>query len=286
VKAKLTGVALACALAGTARAEDGARHEEHEHVSRTPNLPDLQHRDVMGTVEWSGAAFAPGGGAWAERFTLEVPAAGRGWQIGVSYSAGGGRPPAGALAPVSANTEIWGRGEWVETTGLAFGGGLAIALPTSLHQASGRGARAANLLVSTRPWDAVLFDSRAFAVRPFIDMRAVRGRFVLQFRQRIDLGLNVIGGGPDHTTLSASIGLAASYRIGSFNAGLEAWQLYFIERETLDGQRSFFSLSPFLCAYAAKLEPCVSLLTNVDRPVSRDLDRVYVLRVGTTVVFE
>jgi hypothetical protein len=241
----------------------------------------------MATTELTAGEFAPGGAAMVERITVEVPAATRAWQLGVSYAGGAAKPPAGPSAPVSGNAEIWGRGEWVEATGLAFGGGLGIGLPTSLHRPDGPGAHAAALLVSMRPWDAVLFDARAFAVRPFIDMRAVVAeKFVFQFRQRVDLGLNVVGSGASRTTLSATIGIGASYKVGAFNAGLEAWELYFIERDAPDPQRGFFSVAPFVCAFTARLEPCFSVSTNIERPVSPDITRVYAARASATIVFE
>jgi hypothetical protein len=259
-------VSIVLAIASRASADD----RDMEHVSRAPTLPDLQHHGVKSAVDTSIAAFSNGGGAVVERLSAEIPLGGRAWQLGAAWSIGTAKRAGQGSATIGGNTELWARGEWVEAQGLAFGGGLGVALPTAVHAAAGPGADASRALVTMRPWDATVFEPRILALRPFVDMRLVAGRAALQLRHGVDFGVRAPEG--IRANVVGLIGLAATLRFGRFIPGIEAWELYVIEREPSDVARAFFTVAPFLCGVYRGLEPCVSVLTNVSRAVSPDVD--------------
>ena len=91
---------------------------------------------------------------------------------------------AGSPLAVAGNPELWGRALWASPAGLAYGGGLGLVLPVSSHGAAA--TEVAQTIRVLRPWDYVDFINDTFIFRPFIDVRDIDGRVIVQLRQGID----------------------------------------------------------------------------------------------------
>jgi hypothetical protein len=188
---------------------------------RPPTLPELTHAETEATLEATGGAILSNTGgdvthAYVQRLALEVPVGLRRWYVGATYefAASGGRA-------VSGNLELGGRTLWATPTGLAFGGGVDLIAPTAQFDESGPASKTALDARSLRPWDVAFFVPNAVGGRPFVDVRAIDGPFVAQFRQALDL---MVSTRPPWTpriyaTVGVYLGLWATREVA---AGIEA----------------------------------------------------------------
>src|SRR5262249_47833252 len=121
---------------------------------------------------------------WAERLEVEYALSIRRWYLGAAEQLALGRANNGSFLLVAGNPEVWGRALWASRAGLAYGGGLGFVLPAGHYEAAA-GEVAATIRV-VRPWDFVYFANDAFVLRPFLDVRDIDGKVMLQLRQGID----------------------------------------------------------------------------------------------------
>jgi hypothetical protein len=281
----------------------GARADPFEdpydlpEAPRPPTLPELTHKDVEATLDSSVGGVYPkaeaapgwtkGAATFVQRANLEVPIGLRRWFAGATYETvlGADPPFGGATRFVGGNLEAYGRTVWATRTGLSFGGGLALMLPTSAFDQASPAARVATAGAAVRPWDFQFFEKDAATARPFFDARILDGRFVVQFREGLDWSF--ITGKATRSRLSAITALYVGYRFGSvLGAGLEAFELYFVEGQATDDARAFFAVSPSLRLMTPIVQPCFSLVTSVGDPLYPDASRTFAARVALTVVWD
>src|SRR5688500_16705081 len=86
-----------------------------------------------------------------------------------------------------ANVEPHVRGVFPLTDGLAFGCGMGAVFPTSVIERDGPSRSAMLAVASLEPTDYVHFQPGRYGIRPWGDLRIVRGAFVLQARQGFDV---------------------------------------------------------------------------------------------------
>ena len=288
---------LALALPGRARAEPFEDPYDLPEAPRPPTLPELTHRDVEATFEETiGAVYpkadaAPGwtkpAGEFVQRANVEVPLGLRRFFVGATYEAVLGVDPPNGTGPtlVTGNLETYGRTVWATRTGLAFGGGLGFMFPTTAFDAESPAARIATAGAAVRPWDFQFFEKDAITARPFIDVRALDGRFVIQFREGLDWSF--VRGSKTRSSLSAITALYVGYRIADvFGLGLEAFELYFVEGQATDDARAFFAISPSLRLMTPYVQPCFSVVSSIADPLYPDAGNTLALRLGLTVLWD
>jgi hypothetical protein len=254
-----------------------------------PTLPDLTHRALAGSLESTFASIRgnprpdgtdPGRSfGWNERIEAEQAVSIRRWYVGVSEQLALGRPPDGNFLLVAGNPEVWGRALWASQVGLAYGGGLGIVLPGVPHGSAG--TEVAQTIRVLRPWDYVHFVNDDFIFRPFIDVRDIDGRVMLQLRQGIDWDRS-------SGALTSRTTFYVGYRISDlFGLGLEAWEVYLIKAplEKDDG-RAAYAVSPSLRFMNRVLQPAVSILLPIDRPLFDAVESFWAIRLSLSVVVD
>jgi hypothetical protein len=257
---------------------------------RPPTLPELTHRDPEGTLEATAGAILPNAGgelthAYVQRFALETPVGNfRRWYLDANYelAAADGRA-------VSGNLELGGRTLWATPTGLAFGGGVDLIVPTALFAQSGPGASSALDAATLRPWDVAFFIPTALGGRPFVDVRAIDGRFVVQFRQALDVLKTVNSSASPfvYATLGVYLGFWATHAVA---AGIEAFESYAISvpdfLKTTDADRAAVVISPNVRLVLPWVEPAISAFTNIGTPLQGASNRIWGFRLAFTVVYD
>src|SRR5262249_39911630 len=140
----------------------------------------------------------PGAGrayAWFAHNEVELPLVPRVWYLGAAHDIAAGFVPRVGHDFFFGNPELWGRGLWSSVVGLSSGAGFGVVLPLPR-----RPSHAAPTLCETvrvgRPWDAAYFSDRTTPLRPWIDVRHIAGRFILQLRQGLDVSIMLHDIGP------------------------------------------------------------------------------------------
>lgn len=279
---------LAAAVPTRALAADNVFDDPYRvpAAPRPPTLPELTHAETEGTLEATAGAILPNAGgdvthAYVQRFALEVPVGLRRWYVGATYelAAADGRA-------VSGNLEIGGRTLWATPTGLAFGGGLELIVPTAQFDGSGPAAQTALDAASLRPWDVAFFVPGGLGARPFIDMRAIDGQFVVQFRQALDVLTTTR---PDwsariYATVGVYLGLWATREVA---AGIEAFESYaIVDPHVTDSTRAAVVISPNVRLVLPWVEPAISAFTNIGTPLQGASDRIWGFRLAFTAVYD
>jgi hypothetical protein len=254
-----------------------------------PTLPDLTHRALAVSVESTFASIRanarPDGSypdrsfGWNERFELEQALSIRRWYAGMSEQLAFGEPSGRSFLMVAGNPEVWGRALWASPSGLAYGGGIGVALPVGSHSAAA--TEVAQTIRALRPWDYVDFINDSFILRPFIDVRDIDGRVIVQLRQGIDWDRS-------HSALTSRTTFYVGYRLSDLlGVGLEAWEVYLIQApESKDDGRAAYAVSPSVRLMTRVLKPAVSVLLPIDRPLFDAVEGFWAVRLSVEVVVE
>ena len=291
---------FASTASSAARAEPFDDPYDLPEAPRPPTLPELTHSDFEATLESTVGVLTPRAGApqtpdcdvcasrfaYVQRVGLEIPVGYRRFFVGANYEAAfGGQHGAGTDTLVGGNLELYGRTVWATRTGLAFGGGLGLMLPTAAFDDGSPAASVARSAASLRPWDTSFFTHGIVSFRPFVDVRDVVGRLVIHFRQ----GLEVVTEVSDISShrLLAITGLYLGYRINEhLSGGIEAFETYTIDAPIDDRLRATFIVSPSLRVYLPYVQPAISGFTNIGPPLYGWSDRVFGVRIAATLVYD
>jgi hypothetical protein len=253
---------------------------------RPPTLPQLTHTEAEGTLEATAGAILPNAGgaithAYVQRFALEVPLGPRRWYVGATYELGDANGQA-----VSGNLELGVRTLWATRTGLAFGGGVDVIVPTARFDQFGQAARTALDAATLRPWDVAFFVPSALGGRPYVDVRAIDGRFVAQFRQALDVltTTDSLGTPYIYATVGVYFGFWATREVA---AGFEAFESYAIDVNNVsDGARAAVVVSPNVRLVLPWVEPAISAFTNIGTPLQGANQRIWGFRLAFTLVYD
>lgn len=196
---------------------------------------------------------------------------------------GAARPEADALA---GNLEASVRLVFPMPSWLALGGTLGIVAPTAAFARHGPAQAVARAAVSTEPTEIVQFLPGRMVYRPAADLRILRGPFVFQVRQGLDLLHDTSRGGiTAHGRILIHAGFLTSAK-KDVEVSLEGQQLYLFGSDpsaVSDLRRSFFVVGPAARFAFHAADVGASLITTVFDPLSPELDQVLALRVS--VVF-
>jgi hypothetical protein len=254
-----------------------------------PTLPDLTHRALAVSVENTFASIRANPRSdgttpdrsfgWNERFEVEQALSIRRWYAGASEQIAYGKPSGRSFLTVAGNPELWGRALWASPAGLAYGGGLGLVLPVSSHGAAA--TEVAQTIRVLRPWDYVDFINDTFIFRPFIDVRDIDGRVIVQLRQGIDWD-------PSGTAITSRTTFYAGYRVSDlFGVGLEAWEVYLIKApESKDDGRAAYAVSPSVRLMTRVLKPAMSVLLPIDRPLFDAVEGFWAIRLSFEIVVD
>jgi hypothetical protein len=283
-------------LAAPARAyADGAVFNDPYDVPtapRPPTLPELTHSELEATLETTAGAILPtpgtlGAHGYVQRLAIEVPVALRRWFVGLDYELATGDAQ-GVFQTVGGNVQLEGRTVWATRTGLAFGGGLAVGLPTATASStdSTPAGEVALHAATLRPWDVSFFEVDSFAFRPFVDVRGLDGPFVVQFRQGLDLLAST--GALSNRTLWATSGFYFGWQATqSVAAGLEAFEAYAIDVPGVrDGARATVVVSPNVRLVLPWVEPAISAFTTIGTPLQAAIQQIWGFRLAITLVYD
>jgi hypothetical protein len=253
-----------------------------------PTLPDLTHRGLATALENTFASIRPvstNGSqpsrslGWTERLEIEQALSMRRWYVGVSEELALGRAPNRGFLLVGANPEVWGRALWASQAGLAYGGGLGLVLPVIHHDEAG--TQVAQAMRVVRPWDYVQFTNDDFVLRPFVDVRDIDGQVILQLRQGIDWNRS-------ETSLTSRTTFYIGYRLSEhFGLGLEAWEVYLVTApDPKDDGRAAYAVSPSIRLMTRVLQPALSFLLPIDRPLFDAVDSFWAVRLSVGIVID
>ena len=218
---------------------------------------------------------------------IEIPLGLRRWFVGSTYETVLGPDPSrgGPAKLVGGNLEAYGRTVWATRTGLAFGGGLGFMFPVTAFDENSPASRVTGGGAAVRPWDFQFFEKDALTARPFIDLRLLDGRFVVQFREGLDWSF--LRGSATRSSLSAITALYVGYKFGDvLGVGLEAFELYFIEGQALDDARAFFAVSPSLRLMTPVVQPCFSFVSTIADPLYPSSANAIAFRAALTVLWD
>jgi len=260
---------------------------------RPPFLPELTHPDGEASLEVTSGAVWPRADPLGHvpvhiaRIAAEQPIGGRHFFAGATYEGALGAPDsARAVEPLGGNAELSGRAIWATSTGLAFGGGAAVVLPTASFGRDGPAAGLARAAISLRPFDAAFFDEGSFALHPFLDVRTLTGPLVLQLRQSFRWSFDVRGGGDVRLTATATL-YAAVRATRVVALGVEAYELYLVEDASVtdEGRRLFFALSPNVRLMLPRVQPMIGVLTSIGPAYLAGAEHMFAARAGVTVLY-
>lgn len=212
-----------------------------------------------------------------------------------------------------ANLETHVRGVFPLTDGLAFGFGMGAVFPTSVIERDGPSRSAMLAAASLEPTDYVHFQPGRYGIRPWGDLRIVRGAFVLQARQGFDVILDHPG--IERARTAGRILLHAGFTLTrALELSVEATQIYFFfsEEPTIpvdaslpaseraaaerrfavreryrisDDRRTAFTIGPSLRLSFPSVDIGFGLVTNLFNPLSPALESFVAARVSLVAHF-
>jgi hypothetical protein len=259
---------------------------------RPPTLPELTHKDAEVTGEstfgvlYPNTPNTPNGVAYVQRFSLEWPIALRRFFVGATYEYAAAEPPGGGpFKFISGNLQVSGRTVWATSTGLAFGGGLGVTVPTLINP-SNAAVGASSAAATLRPWDQDLFSPGFVTLNPFVDVRDVDGPLVLQLREGLDFQFDTHAA--SDYRIAAITAAYVGYRIGRWvGAGFEAFEVYFLSGSSVaDDKRAVFALSPNVRVMTPYVQPALSFVTNAGIPLFGSVDAWWAIRLAATFVWD
>lgn len=250
-------------------------------------LPDLLHREPR--AQWGGiggAAVDDSGRAHAAvlaRLVLDAPLSGQSLYGGLALPLFAALPndaPRGARTALG-GVELRVRWVWPLPAPYAVGLSLGAVVPTWLGEPSADAQRAAYTAASLAPHDRVLSRIGNFTARPAIDVRLVRGVFLVQLRQGFDVSLDSNGSPHSAGILALYLGFSLSRQL---SLGLEASESYLLDRTVDEATRFAAALGPMLRWHTARVD-VTSGLYAAPWPLASGMASVYGLGLGVDVPF-
>lgn len=269
------------------------------------SVPELTHPDFDLSASWTPGLAIPrrGGAATAPVGLARLAAEGhvlarRRLYVGVALPLALGRDltrEGAATPPLFGNVEAHVRVVLPMPSWLAVGAHLGVVAPTARFDRNGPAQQAALAAASLEPTDAAHFLPGRAALRPALDFRILRGRFVGHLRQGLDVLVDAAGVTPV-TTAGRLLGHAGWLVTPELEISLEATQLYVVSARTpatvsapfgapVDPQLTDRRRNATTFALGARLSSKdvdlgAALLTDLIDPLSIGLDRVVGLRLS------
>ena len=266
-----------------------------------PTLPDLTHRGLMLALDTTAGRVKPNRnpdgtqpaaiGVWLERLEAELAVSNRRWYVGLSEEvAGGSNTGDKSSTVVMSNPEVWGRALWASRAGLAYGGGLGIVPPLVRHDPESEGAAIQSMVRIVRPWVFPQFADRTLTFRPYVDVRDIDGPVTLQLPQGIDISAKTsdVSSLTPTTNLTSRTMLYIGYRpLEQVGLGLEITEVYFIKAPGVaDDERAVFTVSPSVRWMSKVVQPALSAIFPVDRPLFHDARSYWAVQLSFGLILD
>jgi len=301
------GVAGLASLAGL----PGARAEEDPgavlDAPAPPTLPALAHARLTYTFEYTAAAIEPNESAsgmafaWFAHNELEQPIVARKWYVGLAHDVAAASVPGVDSSLLLGNPEIFGRGVWSSIMGFSSGGGLGTVLPVP-RTLSRDELQVLSTVRVVRPWDVAYFNDLTLTFRPWLDIRYLTKRFIVQVRQGLDWSVllskkpacdqastTACHPSPSsrRTDITARLTLYAGYRFTrAVGLGLELWEVYQVTADIPDDQRAAFAVSPSVRFILPHVQPALSALFPIATPLRGEVASYYAMRLNVAFSFD
>jgi hypothetical protein len=221
-----------------------------------------------------------------QRFGFEWPVALRRFFVGATYEFAAAVPPGGgAFEAIGGNLDVNARTVWATSSGLAFGGGLGVTIPIPEFATGSDAARIAAVAATLRPWDEAFFQPGFLTLRPFIDVRDIDGPLVLQFREGLEFQLDTQNW-PGLRTAAIAAAYVGYRVVRLVGVGIEAFELYFLDRSVPDNLRAVFAISPSVRVMTPYVQPALSFVTDLGTPLFGSVQEWWAVRLGATFVWD
>lgn len=251
-------------------------------------MPDLSHEAWDVNVGWLlGLATARRDGGTSPVLGLARASVEGDIVLPRRFYVGATVPFASALAPdgsttgaktVLGNVEVHARIVFPLPSWLAFGAVFGVAAPTARFDKESGAQAAATVATSLEPTDAVYFEPDAIALRPAMDMRILRGAFIVQARQGVDV---VIDGATGRTvTTGRFLGHVGVHMKRDLEVSIEATQIYFFDEKVSDSRRTAITLGPGVRLPLGPVDVGAAVVTSLFAPLSNEIDRFLALRLS------
>lgn len=278
-------IAITIALPGRARAEED--RSARLDAPAPPTLPALAHVSFKNTFEITAGAIDLGPKrdltlAFQLHDELEYPIIPRVFYVGAAHDIAAGALPGVGKNVFIGSPEIWTRGLWSSVIGLSSGGGIGVVLPIP-HVYGDQTREVFDKVRVLRPWDAAYFTDMTVTLRPWIDVRHMVGRFILQLRQGLDVSVvaRKLQRGERRTDIAARTAFYVGFRLAKpLGVGLEVWEVYQLSANLPDDKRSAFSLSPSVRLTLGRIEPALSLLFPIATPLRGEAASYFAARIS------
>ncbi|MDB4944589.1 MAG: hypothetical protein JWP97_4123 [Labilithrix sp.] len=248
-------------------------------------LPELSHPDAQLAITWMLGVGTPEDPS-KPRSTLALGSASfeGSWIFPRRMYFGVTLPFASALAPdgtgsktLLGNVELHARVIVPLPTWLAFGAFLGVVAPTSIYE-PGSSAHAASLdAIALEPTELPHFTPQQVTLRPAVDLRVLRGPFVVQARQGLDIGIDFDGRSRTYGRFLGHVGVLIKH---NFELSLEATQLYQFDERTPDDKRTAMTIGPGARILLHGVDLGLGAVTNLFAPLPSALDHFYALRIS------
>lgn len=290
MRVALAAAAIVIALPAPARAADRAASLD---APAPPTLPSLAHPALTDTFEITAAGIDPsGGGARALAFylhdELEYPLISRVFYLGAAHDVVAGAVPGVGHNFFFGAPELWTRWLWSSVIGLSSGGGFGVVLPLP-RRLSQDAQDIFDTVRVVRPWDAPYFTDLTVTLRPFIDIRHMVGRFILQLRQGMDIAIVArdLRSGERRVDYTARTAFYLGFRVAEpLGVGVELWEVYQISANLPDDRRAAFSVSPSVRLSLGKIEPSIGFIFPVATPLRGEAASYFAARFNVGFEFD
>jgi hypothetical protein len=271
-----------------------------------PTLPALAHANLSYTFEYTAAVIEPNetsageAYAWFAHNELEQPLVSRKWYVGLAHDVAAASVPGVGSSTLLGNPEIFGRGLWSSILGFSSGGGLGFVLPVPRSLDRDELEVLATVRV-VRPWDVAYFNDLTLTFRPWLDIRYVTKRLIVQMRQGLDWSVLLSAKAAcdqastvacdlkptsRRTDITARLTLYAGYRFArTVGLGLELWEVYQVTADIPDDKRAAFAVSPSIRIILPHVQPALSALFPIATPLRGDVASYYALRLNVGFSF-
>ncbi|HEY8072599.1 MAG TPA: hypothetical protein VIF62_00775 [Labilithrix sp.] len=242
-------------------------------------VPELTHPTFDARIDWN-VASGEGTATGIVRPSAEAKLGSlRRVYVGLEW------PFAGAEGKVvSGNVTTSARFVFPMPSFLAASAGIGVAFPTARFAHGSPAQSAAVAAASLDPTELVALTPDAFALRPVVDFRVVRGPFVAQMRDGLDFAFDTLDARIRTTArILAHVGLLTSRDV---EVSLEGSQQYFFGNgdyygpEVNDAKRSAIVFGPGVRFAFRDVDLGAQATTNVGDPLSDRFDRFVAVRLS------
>jgi hypothetical protein len=260
---------------------------------RPTMMPEVTHPDGEVSLEQTTGSVTPRGSdsvghlpVQVTRIAAEQPIVSRLVFVGAAYEAAYGNPTSPQASKwIGGNFEVNARAVWATKTGLAFGAGLGVMLPTAQFNRGSNVNDLAQAAIALRPWDYAFFAQGNLALRPSIDIRYIVGPLVFQAREIMDGTFDIEQKNDFEVDIISTFYVAVRPR-KDIALGVEIGELYRVSANNVpDDERADFTIAPTFRLILPRLQPALAVMTNAGDPYYLGANRIWAVKSTLTALW-